>query len=197
MENEKILTSRGEVVAIGELKIYKSDEFPYEIPRLSCITIKEDENTYVSTCIDLHIDGDGTSSDDSEGNMGKNVYEFLCVNFANNRGDGLAWDYLKELAEIDENTKEIWDAFSRYKLDLAKEGKQSDYVSEVMECVSALKEEIERLKDLNTDKEKKIQELEQVLEATEEALKSSTIQMKYFEFYSSILSKRLNVPGYS
>ena len=115
METEKVMTSRGEVVDTGEIIVYKSDEFPFEVPRLSFIIIKEDENTYASTCIDLHIDGDGTTPDEAVENMGENVFEFLRVNFANNRGDGPAWDYLKELAEIDENTKETWDAVSRYK----------------------------------------------------------------------------------
>jgi len=109
----------------------------------------------------------------------------------NNRGDGPAWDYLKELAEIDENTKETWDAVSRYKLDLAKQGKKTDIISEVMKHVSELKDEIEKLRKLNTNKEKKIKRLEKVLAETEEALKSSTIQSKYFEMYSAFSSVKL------
>jgi len=153
------MTSRGEVVAIGEFKIRNSEEFPYEIPRFSYIIVKEAENTYASTCIDLHIDGDGATPDEAEANMGENVYDFLCVNFAKDRGNGPAWDYLKELYVIDENSKESWDVFSRYKLDLAKEGIKTDVACELMERVFSLKEEIDSLAKLNTTKEEELKVL--------------------------------------
>jgi len=191
MENKKVMTSRGEVVDIGEITVHKSDQFLYEIPRLSYIVIKEDENTYASTCIDLHIDGDGTTPYDAKKNMGENVSDFLSANFTNNRGDGPAWDHLKELAEIDENTKETWDAFSKVKLDLAKQGKKTDVISKVMKHVSELKDEIEKLKKINTNKERDMKRLEQVLAETEEELKSSTIKLQYLEMYSAFLSEKL------
>jgi hypothetical protein len=160
MESGKVMTSRGEVIAIGEFKIRNSEEFPYEVPRFSYIITHEAENTYASTCIDLHIDGDGATPDEAEENMGNNVYEFLCVNFAGDRSKGPAWDYLKELSEIDANSKESWDAFIRVKFDLAKEGIKTDCVAGLMENVSALREEIDRLTDLNTVKEKELKSLQ-------------------------------------
>ena len=159
MENEKVMISRGEVVAIGEFKIRNSEEIPYEIPRFSYMIVKEAENTYASTCIDLHIDGDGTTPDEAEANMGENVYDFLRVNFAKGRGNGPAWDYLKELSAIDDNSKELWDVFSRYKLDLAREGINTDFACELMENVSELSKEIERLTNLYITKEEELKAL--------------------------------------
>jgi len=159
--------------------------------------------------IDLHIDGDGTTPDKAEENMGKNVFEFLCVNFANNRGDGPAWDYLTELFQIDDNSKESWDAFSRFKLDLAKEGIKTDLASELMERVSVLKEEIDKLTNLDTTKEeelkvlriwmnkqkKEIERLEQekqmILEMAQKTIPFTTFQvLRYFEMYNTNWSGR-------
>jgi hypothetical protein len=159
MKNKKVMTSRGEVVAIGELKIRNSEEFPYEVPRLSYIITREAENMYASTCIDLHVDGDGITPDKADENMRKNVFEFLCVNFDKDRSNGPAWDYLRELSTIDENSKESWDAFNRFKVDLAQNGRKTDWASELMEKISALREEIARLTDLNTTKEEELKAL--------------------------------------
>ena len=159
MSNNRVMIRRGEVVAIGELKIRNSKEFPYEIPILPYIIIHDSENTYASTCIDLHIDGDGVTPEEAEATMGENVFEFLCINFAKDRDNDQAWDYLKELSEIDENTKESWDAFSKYKLDLAKEGKVNDTVSALIKQVSELEEENKALNALGIKKEDKIKEL--------------------------------------
>jgi len=205
MENKEIITtSRGEVVAIGEFKIRNSNEFPYEIPRLSYIIVKEAKNTYASTCIDLHIDGDGTTPEEAEKNMGENVFEFLLVNFSKDRHNNSAWDYLYELFEIDENSKEAWDAFSKFKLFLAKENIKADFASELMERVSILKDEISRLNNLNTtsegqlrilkmwinSQERKIEKLQQekqfILNAAGTvALLSNVQMMRNFEIYNS------------
>ncbi|MDR1836637.1 MAG: hypothetical protein LBQ89_03160 [Treponema sp.] len=206
MNGEKVMTSRGEVIAIGEFKIRNSKEFHYEIPRLSYIIIHEAENTYASTCIDLHIDGDGTTPDEAEANMGENVFEFLCVNFHNNRGDGPGWSYLKELFAIDKNTKETWDAFNNFKLDLARKGIKTDLASELMERVYVLKEEIDRLTNLSTTKEEELKvlriwinkqkkeierlnkEKQMIMEAAEKAVQLTALQfqtLRYFEMYNS------------
>jgi len=206
MNGKKVMTPRGEVIAIGEFKIRKSEEFPYEIPRLSYIIIQEAENTYASTCIDLQIDGDGTTPDEAEKNMGENVHEFLCVNFTKDRGEDLGWNYLKELFAIDENSKELWNAFSDFKLDLAIIGIKTDLASELVERVSVLKKEIDKLINLDTTKEKELkvlrtwinkqkkeierlnQEKQIILEAAEKAVGLTALQyqtLRYFEMYNS------------
>jgi hypothetical protein len=159
MHNEKVMTARGEVVAIGELKVRKSKEFPYEIPRLSYIVVQEAENIYASTCIDLHVDGEGATLDEASENMGKNVYAFLRINFADNRGDGPGWDYLKELSAIDENTQETWNAFNFLKIELSQKGEKTDLAAKLVENVSALRKKVARLTNLNQHKEKEIRVL--------------------------------------
>jgi hypothetical protein len=153
MDSQKLMISRGEVVAIGEFKFRNSEEFPYEVPRLSYLIVKEAENTYASTCIDLHIDGDGITPDEAEANMGENVFEFLCTNFIGERSAGPAWNYLNELFEIDDNSRELWNVFSKFKIELAKTGKNADAASEFMELNRGLNEEIEILQKLDLRKE--------------------------------------------
>jgi hypothetical protein len=146
MSTRDVMTSRGKVVAIGELSIIKSEEFSHEIPRLSFVIVSYGKNSFVSTCIDLHIDGDGTSMDEAKENMGNNVYEFLCVNFRKNRDKNLAWDHLKSLVMIDENSKELWDAFTMFKFELARKGIKTDKSTELYEFLSKLKEKINTFK---------------------------------------------------
>lgn len=157
MVNEKVIIARGEVIAIGELNVHKTIEFPYEIPRLSFILIQDSEKTYTSTCIDLHIDGDADSPDEALTRMEDNVYEFLRVNFNEKRSDSQAWEYLKELSDIDDNSKELWNAYSRFKINLAKKGDKTDFVSEIMEIINSLKDEIETLNNLHDLKENEME----------------------------------------
>lgn len=157
--SEKVMTLRGEAVAIGEFKIRNSEEFPYEVPRLSYIIIHDSKTTYVSTCIDLHIDGDGGTPEEAEANMGKNVFEFLCANFAKNRSKGRAWDFLKELMTINDNSKQLWNAYSYCKIELGRGGLKTDLASDLIDRVTVLKSEIERLTKLDTNKQNTIRQL--------------------------------------
>ena len=196
---KNVTTSRGEVHAIGEFKIRKSEKFPYEIPRLSYIVTRESKNTYASTCIDLHIDGDGSTPDEAEENMGNNVFEFLCANFAGKRGNRSAWDYLEELFSIDENSKESWDAFNRFKLYLAKKGINTDVASSLIERMSGLNGEIDRLNKLDITKEKiikkciislyeqkkEIEKLEQEKMVIQEVAKQTTVALQMLRNYET------------
>ena len=170
MSNEKIMTSRGEVVAIGEFKPRNSKEFPYEIPRLSFIIVQDSIDTYTSTCIDLHIDGDGVSQEEAAMNMGENVFEFLRVNFKGNRANGAAWDYLNELFDIDDNSRELWNTFSRFRISLSKRGKRTDFASELMEHINMLRREIYKLASLHKSKDHDLKEMRSWLNKQKEAI---------------------------
>lgn len=202
MANKKIKTARGEVVAIGEFKVRNSDEFPYEIPRLSYIIVQEAKNIFASTCIDLHIEGDGATLDEAEVNMGKNVYEYLCINFAKNRGDDPAWIFLNELVLIDENTKESWDAFNLFRFDLARKGIKTDLASELIEVFSdIIRAKEKEIKDLRINNKKQKEEIEHLnqenqkfMEVAEKAMQFAALlqaqTMRYLEYNSSWNEKR-------
>ena len=154
MHSREITTNRGEVFAIGEFKIRKSKDFPYEIPRLSYIITKEDKDTFASTCIDLHIDGDGKTPEDAEAAMGENVFDFLSANFYKKSNNVSIWEHLEELFEITEISKESWNAFSKFKLKLAKNGINTDMATELLERIYSLTNEINQLKEHDKNKEK-------------------------------------------
>jgi len=109
--NQTVKVSRGIVVGIGTLKVFPSNTFPYEIPMLSFLVVQEQENTYSSICMHLHIDGDGASPEEARESMKDRILEFLDENFKGNRANGPAWDYLNELFQIDDTTRELWDAY--------------------------------------------------------------------------------------
>ena len=109
--NQPVKISRGDVVGIGKIKIFPSNTVPYEIPMLSFLVVKEDENVYSSICIHLHIDGDGPSPEEARENMKDHILDFIIDNFANERAKGPAWDHLNELFMMDDTTKELWDAY--------------------------------------------------------------------------------------
>lgn len=161
MDFKKITTSRGEVIGIGELKIFSSKAIPYEFPMLSSVVINDADNSYVSTCIDLHIDGDGFKPEIAIDNMINNVMEFLRVNFAEIRNKERAWDYLKELSIIDDNSVELWNAFSVLQLTLFQEGLKTEIIPKLLEYFFRQEEEI---KKLSIKKEKIKQEITHLLD---------------------------------
>jgi hypothetical protein len=162
--DKKIMTPRGEVASIGEFKFLYSKEFPYEIPRLSYIIIKESEKTYASTCIDLHIDGDGATPKEANKNMGYNVFEFLRANFIERRAKDPSWDFLVELFSIDDNSKVLWDAYNKFKLSLSKRGIVTDAATVLVDYVQRLNEEIDRLNGLDISKEEALKRMGALIE---------------------------------
>jgi hypothetical protein len=111
MDKGKVITSRGEVVGIGKIKVFPSSNLPYEIPMLSFLVVKELENMYSSICIHLRIDGDGASPEEARESMKDRILDFLHENFTPDRALGPAWDYLKSLFLLDDTTRELWDAY--------------------------------------------------------------------------------------
>ena len=155
-----IETSRGNVVAIGELYIIKSVDFPYEIPRLSFIIMNDAKNSFVSTCIDFYIDGDGATLDEAKNNMCNNIYDFLLANFSNMRQDGPAWSHLESLVVIDEASTELWNAFTMFRYALARQGKKTDISPELYEFMLSFKEKIDTLSKHDMEKENLISQMQ-------------------------------------
>jgi hypothetical protein len=143
--NNVISVSRGEVVGIGKVKMPKTREFDYEIQFLSFLVIKDTENSYVSTCIHLHIDGYGKSVEDSYYDMFENIYYFLCKNFERLPVED-AWKNLEDLFMSDEWSCELWDAYHKVQIHLSTQGISTDNTENLLKRIKQLENRVKKLK---------------------------------------------------
>jgi chaperone required for assembly of F1-ATPase len=116
INTKKIKVSRGDVIGIGKIKIPKNEIFGYEIQHLSFIDIKNSETSFVSTCIDLRIDGYGDTIEEAENELIENIIYFLSKNFSILSPEN-AWENLKDLIKLDEWSIELWNAYNEVRND--------------------------------------------------------------------------------
>ena len=121
--DQPIRVSRGEVLGIGKFKIPRTDKFDYEIPLLSFLSIKEAEDSFISTCIHLHIDGYGKTEEAADKDMMKNASFFLSQNFSKLSYED-AWDNLRDLFKSDDWSNELWTAYHEVQIQLSIAGEQ-------------------------------------------------------------------------
>ncbi|MCL2444036.1 MAG: hypothetical protein FWD13_11320 [Treponema sp.] len=150
--NRSVKVSRGTVVGIGKVKIPRTQEFNYEIQLLSFIDIKESEDSFISTCIHLHIDGYGKSIEEAEEDMVENIYFFLCENFRKLPYEN-AWDNLLDLFKSDEWSNELWDAYHEAQIHLSMAGKTTDNIAN-------LSSRLKQLEELIKEWETKVKDIE-------------------------------------
>jgi hypothetical protein len=162
MNKGNVTTSRGEVVGIGKIKVFPSNNLPYEIPMLSFLVVKEQENVYSSICIHLHIDGDGSSPEEARENMKDHILDFLQENFTKERAQGPAWDHLKDLFLLDGTTGELWDAYRTLQVKFSQDGIQTDITAELLDRIEYLQNQINRLNTVKEKLEKKLAEKAEV-----------------------------------
>jgi hypothetical protein len=182
--SQPIKVSRGEVVGIGKFKIPRTEAFDYEIQLLSFLSIKEAENSFISTCIHLHIDGYGKTEDEADENMVKNASFFLSQNFSKLSIKD-AWDNLSDLFKSDDWSNELWTAYHEFQIQLSMQGKQ------MMDPVAELFSNFLQLMKL-ISKEKELKNWESKLEKTRKELES---RESYLETRESELENRINMMG--
>jgi hypothetical protein len=146
--NRTVRVSRGNVVGIGKVKIPRTQEFNYEIPMLSFIVIEESDNNFVSSCMHLQIDGYGTADDAAVDDMIENVNYFLKVNFTKLSIED-AWLNLKDLSYVNDNTKELWNAYRDVQFNLAAMGMPTDSVETLKKRIAQMQRRIEQLESEN------------------------------------------------
>jgi len=157
---QSIRVSRGEVVGIGKFKIPRTEKFDYEIQLLSFLSIKEAEDSFISTCIHLHIDGYGKTEEEADRNMMKNSSFFLSQNFSKLSIED-AWDNLRDLFKSDDWSNELWNAYHEYQIQLSIEGKQiMDPAAELFSQFVELTKKEKKLKNWEIAIEKNRKELE-------------------------------------
>jgi hypothetical protein len=158
MNQGNVTTSRGEVVGIGKIKVFPSNRLPYEIPMLSFLVVKEQENVYSSICIHLRIDGDGASPEEARENMKDHILDFLHENFTKKREQGPAWDHLKDLFLLDDTTRELWNAYRALQVQFAQDGIQTDITADLLDKIENLQNQINKLNTVKEKLEKKLAE---------------------------------------
>ena len=156
--NQAVKVSRGNVVGIGEIKILKTRKLNKELPVFSFIMLqgkKEEKGLYISTCIDLRVDGYGKTELSAVMDMGEAIYNFLLENFTNPKCKDNALSNLIHLARYDEWSNELWNAYLAARYKFVEKNKPLDFIS-----VLSQKEKLKRQLISNTNTKKK--ELEQV-----------------------------------
>jgi len=138
--------SRGVVVGIGKVKIPKTLEMNHEIQLLSFLDIQEAENSYISTCIHLRIDGYGKTVEEAEIDMVENIYYFLRQNFEKLEPEA-AWENILDLFSTDDWSNELWNAYHKVQIILSMQGKTTDNIASVMKKLEQLAVRIKELED--------------------------------------------------
>jgi hypothetical protein len=148
--NKAVRVSRGNVVGIGKVKIPRTAEFDHEIPMLSFLVIEEGNGGFVSSCIHLQIDGYGVKDDSAVDDMITNINYFLKTNFSRlSKGD--AWQNLKDLSHVDNDTMELWNAYRDIQFDLAELGIPTDSVESLRKKIDQMQLRIAQLEAHNAE----------------------------------------------
>lgn len=120
---DKIKIPTGIVTAIGNLKVFKSELFNYNIPTLSFIVAKNDENIYTASCIHLLIDANGKNDIEAIERLKVACKDFLIDIFNNNQVN--AWEQLHELF-TSACTKDFWNGYRDFQLNLSEKNISTD-----------------------------------------------------------------------
>jgi len=116
------------------------------------LDIQESENSFISTCIHLHIDGYGKTIEEAEEDMVENIYYFLCQNFQKLPCEA-AWDNLLDLFRADEWSNELWNAYHEIQVILSMRGTSTDNIAELLSRLDQLAERIKELESKVKDME--------------------------------------------
>jgi hypothetical protein len=149
---ETTVTARGGVIGVGEL-IVSSNTLPSEIPLLSFIVVKIKERderfpvfAYVSTCIQLRMDGYGGNADEAINDMCKHCAEYFETLFTDEKCKKYAWRNLREMFHADEISIELQNAYNDVCLNLAERGEYMSVVKTLAAVIAEKDKVIERLR---------------------------------------------------
>ena len=146
--SQTVMVSRGKVVGIGKVKIPRTAEFGYEIPMLSFLVIEEADGGFVSSCMHLQIDGYGLADDAAVENMISSINGLLRSNFSRLSIDD-AWQNLKDLSHVDNDTMELWNAYRDVQFNLAAMGIPTDSAEILKKRIAQMQLRIDQLESEN------------------------------------------------
>jgi hypothetical protein len=175
MANSLLKTGRGEVVAIGRVKIPKTSWFNHEIPLLSFVVIKKDDS-YISACIHLRIDGYGKTVEEAEVDMADNIWSFLEMNFSSDNCKDICWLNIYDLFKGSKSSTILWDKYHAVQLILAERGESTDSKSHYM----SLQKKIDLLEGKVSELEEKIMRMnsEQMKSLISESMRKDEMREK-------------------
>jgi len=122
----ELQTVRGKVIGIGEVKVVRTMEFDYEIPSLSFVVIHKKDGNYVSSCIQLQMDGYGETAYHAQRDMADNITYYLYKNFSDEYYKEHCWENILDLFESNEDTNILWDKYHTFQIMLAEQGKNPE-----------------------------------------------------------------------
>jgi len=182
--NWTVKVSRGDVVGIGKIKVPRTMNFNYEIPMLTCLVIAEPGGGFVSTCLNLHIDGYGKQEKAAVDDMLENIDYFLTSNFSRLPIND-AWLNLRDLGHFEQDDLELWNAYRDVQFSLASAGISMDSVPTLRERIALLqiemtndhlKKDVKTLNNIVSSLQHRIEQLE--AENTE--LKKTNFMLMYY-----------------
>lgn len=136
----------GKVVGIGKIKIFCTNDFPYEIPTLSVIVAKTNKGDFVSTCIQLLLDADGETPRSSMEKLKSHILDYLKTLFSDDFKE-TAWDMLHNTFN-DDFANPYWKVYRDFQLDLAENGIPTDSKSAMIELIAKLEKQIADLRSV-------------------------------------------------
>lgn len=140
---ENITVPTGKVVGIGKLKVFTTEEFPYEIPTLSFLVSRAEGGMFVATCIQLMLDSEGETPNQACDGLKNIVLHHLNVLFS--RSGNSAWDSLHETVN-DDFSASYWKAYRDFQLNLSEQGISTDTKTALYKRISELERQINDLR---------------------------------------------------
>lgn len=135
----------GIVTAIGKFKVFRTEQFNYNIPTLSFIVAKKD-GVFTASCLHLLLDASGKNDMEAIKSLQDACVDFLSDLFK--QGDETAWEQLHDLFTAD-CISEFWNGYRDFQLNLSEKN-----VSTESTMVQVLTKKIEQLqKELDEYKE--------------------------------------------
>jgi len=112
----KLQTVRGKVIGVGKANVFRTPgRFDSIIPALSFVVIEKNENDgYISSCIQLQIDGYGKTIESALRDMAENIAYYLGANFTDEANKEICWTNLFDLFEINESNSILWDKYHAF-----------------------------------------------------------------------------------
>jgi len=126
ISRSKLKTPRGEAIGIGRIHFSGTSKFEQSLPEMPFIVIKKEDGAFVSTCIQLRVDGYGKTVDEARVDMADNIWSFLNMNFNDERSKNRCWLNILDLCKVDRESSLLWDKYHAVQLSLAEMGIGTD-----------------------------------------------------------------------
>lgn len=147
-----ITVPAGDVVGIGKLKVFSTQDFQHEIPTLSFLVAQTPTKDFHAQCIQLCMDGNGITPNAAIDAMCNNCISYLHMIFENEKMKGKEWNMLHELFTMEND--DLWTAYHDVQLNLAEQGRSVDFKEALCKRIGDLEKQIADLRALMESKQR-------------------------------------------